>query len=106
MSVSLLANASPDAARCFCWFDFLHALKMILPPLGTCARSARGYLVHPVFAACCCGSNLQGENGKMSASDTNSAIFVNDTPAQIKTKVSLVAPKKVGNRQWGISGLG
>lgn len=30
---------------------------------------------------------LQGESGKMSASDTNSAIFVNDTPAQIKDKV-------------------
>ncbi len=32
---------------------------------------------------------LQGESGKMSASDTNSAIFVNDTPAQIKDKVRL-----------------
>jgi hypothetical protein len=30
---------------------------------------------------------LQGESGKMSASDTNSAIFVNDTSAQIKDKV-------------------
>jgi len=29
----------------------------------------------------------QGESGKMSASDSNSAIFVNDTSAQIKTKV-------------------
>eukprot|EP00200_Dunaliella_tertiolecta_P004984 CAMPEP_0202352296 /NCGR_PEP_ID=MMETSP1126-20121109/8550_1 /ASSEMBLY_ACC=CAM_ASM_000457 /TAXON_ID=3047 /ORGANISM="Dunaliella tertiolecta, Strain CCMP1320" /LENGTH=398 /DNA_ID=CAMNT_0048944489 /DNA_START=49 /DNA_END=1245 /DNA_ORIENTATION=+ len=34
---------------------------------------------------------LQGENGKMSASDTNSAIFVNDTPAQIKTKINKYA---------------
>jgi tryptophanyl-tRNA synthetase len=31
---------------------------------------------------------LQGESGKMSASDPNSAIFVNDTPKQIKDKVS------------------
>jgi tryptophanyl-tRNA synthetase len=29
---------------------------------------------------------LQGESGKMSASDANSAIFVNDTPKQIKDK--------------------
>lgn len=31
---------------------------------------------------------LQGESGKMSASDTNSAIFVNDTPKQIKDKIN------------------
>ncbi|KAI8477493.1 MAG: hypothetical protein J3K34DRAFT_398423 [Monoraphidium minutum] len=31
---------------------------------------------------------LQGESGKMSASDANSAIFVNDTPKQIKDKVN------------------
>ena len=31
---------------------------------------------------------LQGEAGKMSASDPNSAIFVTDTPKQIKTKVN------------------
>lgn len=31
---------------------------------------------------------LQGESGKMSASDPNSAIFVTDTPKQIKTKVN------------------
>ena len=30
---------------------------------------------------------LQGESGKMSASDANSAIFVNDTPKQIQDKV-------------------
>jgi tryptophanyl-tRNA synthetase len=34
---------------------------------------------------------LQGESGKMSASDTNSAIFVNDTPKQIKNKVNKYA---------------
>ncbi|KAG2453564.1 hypothetical protein HYH02_001783 [Chlamydomonas schloesseri] len=34
---------------------------------------------------------LQGESGKMSASDTNSAIFVNDTPAQIKDKINKYA---------------
>lgn len=31
--------------------------------------------------------HLQGESGKMSASDNNSAIFVNDTPKDIKKKV-------------------
>ncbi|PRW61499.1 tryptophan--tRNA cytoplasmic [Chlorella sorokiniana] len=31
---------------------------------------------------------LQGESGKMSASDENSAIFVSDTPKQIKNKVN------------------
>ncbi len=30
---------------------------------------------------------LQGESGKMSASDPNSAVFVNDKPKQIKDKV-------------------
>ena len=30
---------------------------------------------------------LQGDSGKMSASDTTSAIFVSDTPKQIKDKV-------------------
>lgn len=34
---------------------------------------------------------LQGESGKMSASDTTSAIFVNDTPADIKNKVNKYA---------------
>lgn len=30
---------------------------------------------------------LQGESGKMSASDPNSAVFTNDTPKDIKNKV-------------------
>lgn len=34
---------------------------------------------------------LQGESGKMSASDANSAIFVTDTPKQIKTKITRYA---------------
>ncbi|MEW5299662.1 MAG: hypothetical protein WDW36_002655 [Sanguina aurantia] len=34
---------------------------------------------------------LQGESGKMSASDVTSAIFVSDTPAQIKTKINKYA---------------
>ncbi|CAG9464959.1 unnamed protein product [Pedinophyceae sp. YPF-701] len=34
---------------------------------------------------------LQGESGKMSASDSNSAIFVTDTPKQIKTKINKYA---------------
>lgn len=33
----------------------------------------------------------QGESGKMSASDENSAIFVSDTPKQIKSKVNKYA---------------
>lgn len=33
----------------------------------------------------------QGETGKMSASDTTSAIFTNDTPKQIKDKVNKYA---------------
>ena len=36
-----------------------------------------------------CGA--QGETGKMSASDTTSAIFTNDTPKQIKDKVNKYA---------------
>lgn len=31
---------------------------------------------------------LQGESGKMSASDPNSAVFTNDSPKDIKNKVS------------------
>lgn len=34
---------------------------------------------------------LQGESGKMSASDQNSAIFVSDTPKEIKSKVNKYA---------------
>ena len=34
---------------------------------------------------------LQGESGKMSASDTNSAIFVTDTAASIKKKINSYA---------------
>lgn len=37
---------------------------------------------------------LQGESGKMSASDSNSAIFVNDTPSQIKDKVRARIPHR------------
>ena len=32
--------------------------------------------------------HLQGESGKMSASDPTSAIFVTDTAKQIKTKIN------------------
>jgi tryptophanyl-tRNA synthetase len=34
---------------------------------------------------------LQGEEGKMSASVANSAIFVSDTPKQIKDKINKCA---------------
>jgi hypothetical protein len=42
---------------------------------------------------------LQGESGKMSASDANSAIFVNDTPKQIKDKVRSGRRQGGGNRK-------
>jgi len=35
--------------------------------------------------------SLQGDNGKMSASDPNSAIYITDSPAQIKKKVNKYA---------------
>ena len=35
--------------------------------------------------------HLQGESGKMSASDATSAIFTSDTPKQIKDKVNRYA---------------
>ena len=38
-----------------------------------------------------CPHCLQGESGKMSASDTTSAIFTSDTPKQIKDKVNRYA---------------
>lgn len=41
-------------------------------------------LIHSTFFPA-----LQGAKTKMSASDTNSAVFLTDTPEQIKTKVSL-----------------
>jgi hypothetical protein len=34
------------------------------------------------------GAGTQGESGKMSASDANSAIFVTDTPKKIKDKIN------------------
>lgn len=36
-------------------------------------------------------SYLQGENGKMSASDPNSAIYVTDSAKDIKNKVSVLS---------------
>ena len=42
-------------------------------------------------ASMCTVSALQGEGGKMSASDPNSAIFVTDTAKQIKTKINKFA---------------
>lgn len=44
---------------------------------------------------------LQGESGKMSASDPNSAIFVNDTPKDIKDKVRVWACGWVQVWVWG-----
>jgi hypothetical protein len=39
---------------------------------------------------------LQGESGKMSASDPNSAVFVNDSAKQIKDKVRHTAAVMLG----------
>ncbi|KAH7685166.1 Tryptophan--tRNA ligase protein [Dioscorea alata] len=39
---------------------------------------------------------LQGENGKMSASDPNSAIYVTDSPKDIKNKDSIEKHRKLG----------
>lgn len=45
---------------------------------------------------------LQGESGKMSASDPNSAVFTNDSPKDIKNKVSAnKRHEQVGKRGWG-----
>jgi tryptophanyl-tRNA synthetase len=53
-----------------------------------------------------CNGHMQGESGKMSASDTNSAIFVNDTPAQIKNKVRWLAEGVCGKHSHRGAGSG
>lgn len=45
-------------------------------------------LVHATFIPA-----LQGASTKMSASESNSAIFLTDTPKQIKNKVNIVSLK-------------
>lgn len=50
----------------------------VAPRLG----ASKPALIHSVFFPA-----LQGAMTKMSASDNNSAIFLNDTPKQIKNKV-------------------
>ncbi|GAX84011.1 hypothetical protein CEUSTIGMA_g11436.t1 [Chlamydomonas eustigma] len=42
----------------------------------------------PALIESCFFPSLQGESGKMSASDNSSAIFVNDTPKSIKDKIN------------------
>lgn len=51
----------------------------VAPKLG-CHKPA---LIHSSFLP-----SLQGSDTKMSASDINSAIYLTDTPKQIKNKVS------------------
>lgn len=53
----------------------------VAPKLGYCKPA----LVHSVFFPA-----LQGASTKMSASNDNSAIFLTDTPKQIKNKVNIV----------------
>lgn len=53
----------------------------ISPKLG----NYKPALIHSTFLP-----SLQGANTKMSASDINSAIYLTDTPKQIKNKVSLI----------------
>lgn len=48
--------------------------------------SPKPALIHSRFLTA-----LQGVGGKMSASDPNSAIFMNDTPAQVKKKINRYA---------------
>lgn len=50
----------------------------VAPKLG----SPKPSLIHSTFLP-----SLQGANTKMSASDLNSAIYLTDTPKQIKNKV-------------------
>lgn len=53
----------------------------VAPKLG----SQKPALIHSSFLP-----SLQGADTKMSASDLNSAIYLTDTPKQIKNKVSSV----------------
>jgi tryptophanyl-tRNA synthetase len=48
--------------------------------------SPKPALMHSKFLAA-----LSGPTGKMSASEPNSAIFMSDTPKQIKTKINKYA---------------
>jgi tryptophanyl-tRNA synthetase len=48
--------------------------------------SPKPALIHSKFL-----TSLQGAGGKMSASDANSAIYMSDTPKQIKTKINTKA---------------
>lgn len=50
----------------------------VAPKLG----SPKPSLIHSTFLP-----SLQGANTKMSASDLNSAVYLTDTPKQIKNKV-------------------
>lgn len=61
---------------------YFRMTRDVAPKLGF----SKPALVHSTFIPA-----LQGANTKMSASDVNSAIFLTDTPKQIKTKVNKYA---------------
>lgn len=69
----MLTTAPPTP--CLCWYRMT---RDVAPRLGY----QKPALIEARFFPA-----LQGESGKMSASDPNSAVFVNDTPKQIKDKV-------------------
>lgn len=75
------------AIRCLipCAIDqdpYFRITRDVAPRMG-CTKPA---LIHSRFL-----DALQGPGSKMSASDDNSAIFLNDTPAQIKKKINSYA---------------
>lgn len=63
---------------------YFRMTRDVAPKLG----NFKPALIHSSFLP-----SLQGANTKMSASDLNSAIYLRDTPKEIKNKVSLVFRK-------------
>lgn len=61
---------------------YFRMTRDIVPKLG----SYKPALIHSTFLP-----SLQGANTKMSASDLNSAIYLTDTPKQIKNKVNSIS---------------
>ena len=66
------------ACMCISQDPYFRMTRDVAPRLGF----PKPALIHSVFLPA-----LQGAMTKMSASDNNSAIFLNDTPKQIKNKV-------------------
>ena len=64
-----------------------------MPLTITLHLTATACHLHSIRISCAC---WQGESGKMSASDPNSAVFVTDSPKDIKSKVGRQAYVGVG----------